>query len=173
MEILENIEQWEREFKENWLAHYLETGQTDFKQYNHPRNESVPGAPGVKPDRSRLMFISTAGGYIVGEQAPFDAPNLLGDYSLRTFSSRIDLSRLAFEHDHYDHAFIEEDPQIALPLPLLNSMVEAGKIGALTPSVVSISGYHPDSAKVVRDVVPQVIAIAKKEKADAALLAPL
>ena len=173
MEILENIEQWEKQFRENWLAHYQATGQTDWSRYNHPRNGQVPGAPGVKLAESRLMFISSAGGYIADVQEPFDAPNLLGDYTVRTFPSDIDLARLAFEHDHYDHTMIDEDPEVSLPLPLLAKMVEAGKIGRLTPSVVSISGYQPNSAEVVREVVPQVVAIAKEEAATAALLAPM
>lgn len=173
MDILENIEQWEKEFEENWLAYYQETGKTDFSRYNHPRNEAVPGAPGVKLADSRLMLISTAGGYIPGEQEPFDASNLLGDYSVRMFPSNIDLDRLAFAHEHYDHGMIDEDPEVALPLPLLAEMVADGRIGALTPSVVSISGYQPNSAEVVREVVPQVVAVARKEATDAALLAPL
>jgi Glycine/sarcosine/betaine reductase selenoprotein B (GRDB) len=173
MEILENIEHWEKQFNENWLAHYLATGETDWSLYNHPRNETVPGAPGVRLASSRLMFISTAGGYIVGEQEPFDAPNLLGDYTMRTFPSSIDLARLAFEHEHYDHTMINEDPEVSLPLPLLAGMVSEGRIGRLTPTVASISGYHPNSAQAVREVVPQVVALAKEEAAEAALLAPM
>jgi hypothetical protein len=31
MEILENREQWLAEYRSGWLAHYYQTGQTDFK----------------------------------------------------------------------------------------------------------------------------------------------
>jgi hypothetical protein len=34
-------------------------------------------------------------------------------------------------------------------------------------------GYQPDSAKVVDEVVPQVVAVAKEQAVQAALLAPL
>ncbi|MFZ0546845.1 MAG: glycine/sarcosine/betaine reductase selenoprotein B family protein [Candidatus Promineifilaceae bacterium] len=173
MEILENIEQWEEQYNESWLAHYLATGKPDWSQYHHPRNEAVPGVPGVRLAESRLMVISTAGAYIPGEQTPFDAPNLMGDYTLRTFPSDFDLARLAFAHEHYDHAMINEDVDVALPLSLLAEMVEAGQIGRLTPSVVSISGYHPNSAQVVREVAPKVVAIAREEGTNAALLAPM
>jgi hypothetical protein len=173
MDDLEDIDQWEKEFTENRRGHYLSGGETNWSLYNHPRNAAVPGAPGVSLAHRRLMFISTAGGYIPGHQEPFDAPNQLGDYTLRTFPSTIDLARLAFEHDHYDHTMIDEDPEVALPLPLLAQMVEEGRIGRLTPSVISISGYHPNSAQVVREVVPQVVTLAKQEAAQAALLAPL
>lgn len=173
MEILENIDQWEKQFKENWLAHYKTTGQTDWSQYNHPKNEAVPGAAGVKLANARLMLVSTAGGYVRGEQETFDAQNLLGDYSLRTFPSTIDLNNLAFAHEHYDHEMIDADPEVALPLGLLKAMVEDGRLASLSPSIVSISGYQPNSARVVREIGPKVVALAKEEAVDAVLLAPL
>jgi hypothetical protein len=173
MEILENINKWEKRFNENWLAHYKATGQTDWSQYNHPRNEHVPGAKGVNLAQTRLMLLSTAGGYITGQQEPFDAPNLLGDYSLQTFPSTINLDKLAFAHEHYDHEMIDQDAQVALPLNLLVEMVTNGRLQSLAPSVISFSGYHPNSAQVVRELVPKVVAKAKEEEANAVLLAPL
>jgi len=65
---------------------------------------------------SRLMLISSAGGYLPGRQQPFDAASLYGDYTIRTFPSSTPFSALAYAHDHFDHAMIDQDPQVALPL---------------------------------------------------------
>jgi hypothetical protein len=83
------------------------------------------------------------------------------------------LQTLAFAHDHYDHTMIERDPQVALPLRHLQQISAAGRIGTLTPSVVSFVGYQPDAARTVDELVPRVLAIAKEERPDAALLAPV
>jgi hypothetical protein len=68
---------------------------------------------------------------------------------------------------------IDQDAQVALPLNLLVEMVANGRLQSLAPSVISFSGYHPNSAQVVRELVPKVVAIAKEGEANAVLLAPL
>ena len=173
MEILENRDQWMEAYCHGWLANLAATGSTDWRIYPIPRNEHTPGAPGIQVSKSRLMLISSAGGYHRRSQEPFDAANLLGDYTMRAFPCDTPFQDLAFAHDHYDHAMIERDPQVALPLHHLQLLVAAGRVGALTPSVASFMGYQPDAARTVDELVPRVVAIAKEERADAALLAPV
>ena len=173
MEILENREKWTETYRQVWLANLEATGVTDWRIYPLPRNEDAPGAPGVKLGESRLLLISSAGGYLKDSQEPFDAANLLGDYTVRTFPSATPFQQLAFAHDHYDQAMIERDPQVALPLHHLQKIITAGRLGTLTPSVVSLMGYQPDAARTVDELVPRIVAIAKEERTDAALLAPV
>jgi len=172
VEIVENLSQWSDEFEQNWLRHYRETGETLWKIYNRARNENAPGIPGIDLSQSRLLFISTAGGYVAGEQEPFDAANLLGDYTLRTFPVEMPLEKLAFAHDHYDHTAVTTDPQVLLPLNHLHEMVTAGKIGSLYPEVISFHGYQPDVRRIVNELIPNVLAVFDKEKVDGALLVP-
>jgi hypothetical protein len=68
---------------------------------------------------------------------------------------------------------IDQDAQVALPLGHLDDLVRSGSIGSLTPSVASIMGYQPDAARLVDELVPQIVALAKQQAAQAALLAPL
>jgi len=173
MEILENRDQWTKAYQQGWLANLKESGQANWQIYPLPVNKLTPHAPGVVLSESRLMLISTAGGYLGRSQGPFDAANPTGDYTARTFPSTTPLQTLAFAHDHIDHAMIERDPQVALPLRHLQQISAAGRIGTLTPSVVSFMGYQPDAARTVDELVPRVLAIAKEERADAALLAPV
>jgi hypothetical protein len=173
MEILENAEAWHAAYREGWLAHLRKTGETKWDLYRHPRNQEIPGTAGVDLSRSRLMFISTAGGYLRETQQPFDTADPLGDYTLRAFPTSSPFDQLAYAHDHYDHARIDADPQVALPLVYLKELDERGRIGSLSPSVVSLMGYQPDSARAAREMAPQVVELARAEGAQAALLAPV
>jgi D-proline reductase (dithiol) PrdB len=119
------------------------------------------------------MLVSSAGGYLFERQKAFDAPSPYGDHTIRTFPTAVSFDALAFAHDHYDHTFINLDPQVALPLRHLEDLTAAGRIGQLAPSVVSFMGYQPDSARVVDETIPQIVSIAKDQNVQAALLAPV
>ena len=172
VEIVENLGAWTAEFEANWLRHYRETGETNWKIYNRAKNETAPSGPGIDLGQSRLLFISSAGGYLAAKQAPFNAADDLGDYTIRILSSATPFSQIDYAHDHYDHSALETDPQVLLPLPLLRSMVEAGQIGDLHPQMISFHGYQPDVRRIVNEFIPQVLAFVEKEKVDAALLVP-
>ena len=173
MQILEDKAGWSDEFRDGWLAHWQATGAIDWKRYQHPRNSAAPGGPGIRLSESRLMLISSAGAYLRGSQPAFDAANDYGDYTLRTLPSSTPLARLAYAHGHYDPSMIKADPQVALPLRHLEALVAEGRVGELAPSVLSFMGYQPDAARVVDELVPQIVAHAQAEDAQAALLAPV
>lgn len=172
MEILENRDAWQEEYARVWLAHYRATGETKWDIYNRPDNHETPAGPGVNLATSRLMLISSAGGYLPASQAPFDAADNLGDYAIRTFPHTTNPADLAFAHDHYDHTAVNADQQVLLPLGHLHDLVAEGVIGELAPSVVSFMGYQPDAARVVDETIPAILAVAKAEQIDAALLVP-
>ena len=173
MDILENKDEWSSGFRDGWLAHLKKTGRVDWRLYQHPRNISSPISPGIKVKQSRLMLITSAGAYVDERQEPFDAANPVGDYTYRLIPTEIPFEKIKYAHAHYDHAFIDEDPQVALPLKLLSSMVLSGKIGMLASSVISIMGYQPDSSLIVDNLVPHIIKIAKEHYVQTALLTPI
>ena len=172
MEIVENLEQWQKEFEEGWLAHLKETGEYNWKIYAKIKNQTAPAGPRVDLSQSRLVLISTAGGYLHDSQEPFDAPNTLGDYTIRLFPTSTPFDALAYAHDHYDHTAVNQDPQVLLPLNHLQNMVAERFIGELAPNVISYSGYQPDVVRVVNDLIPAVVEAVKTEQAHAALLVP-
>jgi D-proline reductase (dithiol) PrdB len=173
MEILENKEEWSRTFKAGWLAHLEKTGEVNWRLYKYPTNEQTPGSPGIVLEDSRLMFISSAGAYIRDLQKPFDAFSTLGDYTMRVIPSDVNFGDLAYAHDHYDHTMVKQDPQVALPLDILRNMVHEGSIGQLAPSMISFTGYQPDSARFIEELIPQIVEQAQSEDIQAALLAPV
>jgi hypothetical protein len=172
VEVLEDRAGWEATFRAAWLAHYQQTGELDFKQYNRPKNSIAPAGSAINLRQSRLVLISSAGGYVAASQEPFDAANDLGDYSVRLFSAATPFAQIAYAHDHYDHTAVNADPQVLLPLHHLAGMVTEGQIGSLAANVVSFMGYQPDVGRVLDELIPAIIAAVKAEQAQAALLVP-
>jgi len=178
MEILENRDQWLADFREGWLAHYQQTGEIDWKRYPRPKNSVAPAGPGIDLRTSRLMLISSAGVYLRAKprlaqhQQPFDAANPLGDYSVRLLPSSTPLDALAIAHDHYDHAAVNQDPQVLIPLRHLEDLVAEGVIGELATSMVSFMGYQPDVTQVIDETIAATLQAAQAEGVRAALLVP-
>ena len=56
-------------------------------------------------------------------------------------------------------------------MPVAELVVEE-VIGELAPTVISFSGYQPDVIRVLDETIPAIVAAAKVERADAALLVP-
>lgn len=172
MEILDNREAWDDAYKENWLAHYKETGETKWKIYNIPRNSEAPAGKAIDLSQSRLVLISSAGGYLPESQEPFDAENDLGDYAIRVFSSATPLDKIAYAHTHYDHTAVNEDPQVLVPLRHLDDLATQGVIGEHAPQMISFMGYQPDVSQVLDETIPAIIDAVNAVNAHAALLVP-
>jgi D-proline reductase (dithiol) PrdB len=131
-----------------------------------------PPGKGIDLSKSRLALVSSAGGSLISANEPFDAENPISDFTIRRFPVSTPLGDVRFDHTHFDHAAVEEDPQVQLPLRHLEEMVADGIIGELTENVVSFSGYQPDIRLVANEVAPRILDAAREEKADAALLVP-
>ena len=172
MDILEHREEWLATFEENWLAHYRATGETKWDIYNRPAHSEAPSGKGLDLSSSRLVLISSAGGYLRDEQEPFDVADDLGDYSIRTFPVTTPPDRIAFAHGHYDHNAVDQDLQVLLPLGHLRDLVAGGVIGELAPEVVSFMGYQPIATRVVDQTIPDILLAVKSQNADGALLVP-
>lgn len=171
--ILDDRDAWSQAFESGWLAHFRETGERDWSQYPRPRNQPLDPTPGVDLQDARLILISSAGGYDPATQAPFDAANDLGDYSIREIPFfDADPAALAFAHDRYDGAARDEDIGVLLPNRLLQERLETGLIGGLTSTWVSFMGYQPDMRGVIDETCARVVEVALREHAQAALLVP-
>lgn len=172
MDILEDRKGWQEAFETGWLAHFEATGEFDWRLYGRPTNAQSPSGPGIDLSHARLALISTAGGYLSGYQDPFDAANPLGDYSIRQFPVSTGLDQVSFAHEHYDHSAVELDPEVLLPLRLLETISRQGLIGRLSDDVISLMGYQPDVIRVLDETIPAVEVAVKAQGADAAILVP-
>ena len=169
--ILERLELWQETFQSGWLDTYRRTGQVDWKQYRPPINKQTIPSTGIDLADSRLMLVTSSGAYLPDEQTPFNAGDPLGDYTTRTIPSTIELKNLAYAHDHYDHAAVNKDPQVLIPMEHLRDMAAKGLIGHLT-DMVSFMGYQPDATRVINETIPSILHHAGRVRADAVLLVP-
>lgn len=172
VDMLEDRAAWEATYRNGWYDHYQRTGEIDWSLYNRPKNESTPAGAPVNLSQSRLMLVSTAGGYLPESQEPFDAAHDLGDYSIRVLPMDTPPTRIDYAHDHYDQTAVRQDSQVLLPLAHLQALVDEGRLGAITRSFVSFMGYQPDVSRVLDETFPDILAIAKQEQPDAILLVP-
>lgn len=171
-DMLEDRAAWETAYRSGWYNHYQATGEIDWTLYNRPKNETTPAGPPVTLATSRLMLLSTAGGYLPASQRPFDAAGDLGDYSIRTMPVDTPPAAIEYAHDHYDQTAVRDDSQVLLPLTHLRALVEEGRVGSLTPSLVSFMGYQPDVSRVLDETFPAIMRVVEQEQPDAILLVP-
>jgi D-proline reductase (dithiol) PrdB len=172
LSIVEQPLEWLQAFQDNWLAHLEKTGETNWSVYTRVYNKLTPSGKGIQLNTSRLLFITSIGAFIPGQHPPFDEFNPLGDYSIRLIPSDTPLKNLDFSNAHIDLSAVQQDPQTLLPLGLLQSFVEQGKLGELAPEFISFNGYHPHAIRVVKELIPTILKTAKKQQVDAALLVP-
>ncbi|GAB5491152.1 MAG: hypothetical protein Phog2KO_13670 [Phototrophicaceae bacterium] len=173
MNILENRKEWEAHFKANWLAHYEKTGETDWKQYQYVKNTEAPSGKAIDLSQSKLLLVTSAGAYLRDSQTAFDASNLMGDYTVKTFPQSTNLADIAFAHEHYNHQYVDQDPQSVLPLRILEDMQAEGIIGELAENIVAFHGYTPNISRLLDETIPQIIGLAKDQQVDCALLIPV
>ncbi len=99
MEVLEDRKGWREAFRRGWLAHFEATGEFDWSLYKRPTNTQSPSGPAIDLAGAQLVLISTAGGYLPGEQDQFEAADPLGDYSIRQFPASTGLDRIRSRTD--------------------------------------------------------------------------
>jgi hypothetical protein len=165
--------EWLHAFQDNWLAHLEKTGETNWSIYTRVKNKFTPGGKAIKLSDSRLLFITSSGAYLPGEQTPFDTINPLGDYSIRLVPSDTPLDQLDYSNAHIDLTSVKQDPQSLLPINHLQEMVGQEKLGNLAPVFISFSGYHPHAIRVVKELIPSILRTAKQQKVNAAMLVPI
>lgn len=170
--IFEDREAWLAHYRANFEAHFHQTGEADFKRYQRVRNRESVSSPAIDVRASRVALITSSGAYLRAEQPPFDAENDLGDYTLRLIPAAAPLDALAFAHTHYDHAAVDADAQVLVPLRHLEVLAAEGAIGSFAPTVISFMGYQPDAARVVDETIPALAAAVRDQGAQAALLVP-
>jgi hypothetical protein len=172
MKIAEGLDKWTTDFQNGWLKEFNQHNRINWDLYSYIKNIDSPQNSGLNLSRSKLLLISSAGGYLSAHNIPFDAGNPLGDYSIRIFPVSTDFNNIRYSHDHYDTTAVKQDAQILLPLRHLKVMVEENIIGEMCNMVVSFMGYQPDVNEVITKTIPAILDIVIKEKADAVLLVP-
>jgi D-proline reductase (dithiol) PrdB len=167
VEIIEDIEGWRRRFAE-WKP-----GAGDaLNDYPFVRNRRAPFTPARRAlPMLNLALISSAGAYIDGTQ-PFDTSAAGGDLTFREIPIEVEESDLRFAARGYDPASVQKDVDAQLPIARLLEFEQNGIIGQLNPVYWSFSGFIPDAAKLVDELVPKLLERVQRYEVQAALLIP-
>ncbi len=146
-----------------------------LKSYHWRRIKSVPWTVPTKPlSECKLALVSSAG-LVTPDQEPFDESLRGGDPSYRVISSDVDLESLIDTHrsESYDHSAIRQDPNLALPLDRARELVTAGRIGSLNHRHLSFMGSITAPGRLLRDHLPEAVALLVEDGVDVALLVPV
>jgi D-proline reductase (dithiol) PrdB len=172
---VEAIEQPDR-----WRDHYNSWRQ---KRATGPVNEIGRDYPLVENARSpftparralsmmNLAVIASAGAYVDGTD-PFNVSAPDGDFTFREIPSEIDLRDLRFSARGYDSVFVQQDPNVQVPLARLVEFESNRIIGHLNSAFWSFCGFIPDTARLVNEMLPRLVDRLQRYDIQAALLIP-
>ena len=128
-----------------------------------------------KLSNSKVAIISSAGLVIRESQKPFNSGIKMGDSSFRTIPSSIKVEELEEHHksNTFDHTGVQSNPFSVMPINHLKSLDKEGFIGSLSNQHISVMGSIVDPSKLIKNTIPKIISILKKDNVDIALLIPL
>ena len=128
---------------------------------------------------ARVALLSSAGLYVEGHQAPFDAAGeranpMWGDPSWRALPRWVGQGDLGMVHLHVNNADVMADHEVALPLRALDGLVASGVVGASADTHFSVMGYQEEGLEAWRTrTAPEIVEVLRSERVDGLLLAPV
>ncbi len=170
IEILEKRDEW-RERYMRWQQG-RDGSDDSLGDYPFVENRRAPFRPMRRAlPMLNLGLISSAGAYIDGTE-PFDVSAQGGDVRLREIPVEVEAEDLRYSARGYDPQSVERDRDALIPIDRLFEFESNGIIGQLNPVFWSFSGFIPDAARLVDEMVPQLIERVKRYEVQAALLVP-
>lgn len=145
------------------------------KTYRWRRIDPVPVARRSKPlPECRVALVSSAGFVVPGDE-PFDMGVKGGDWSFRTIPHDADVQALEEHHrsDAFDHAGLERDRNLGLPLEPLRALADEGVIGPVAPRHVSLMGSITAPGRLVKHSAPAIAERLVEDQVDLALMVPV
>ncbi|GAC1419417.1 MAG: hypothetical protein NVSMB5_11310 [Candidatus Velthaea sp.] len=135
-----------------------------------PKPESAPISftPAPPAAQRRIALVTSAGSYDRLTQPPFAERSAIGDITARFLPLDLPDDRIAFAHCHYEREHVETDREVVLPRRALRA---AG--ATLAPTMISYMGYTLDWPSFIETTIPQLIAQARADNANCALLVPV
>ena len=169
MEVIEQLDFWQQRHRV-WQA--KPRSIDNLEDYPFVENTRSPFTPLRRAlPMLNLALISSAGAYIDGTD-PFDTSAPDGDFSFREIPSEIDLSDLRFAARGYELRFVQQDPNVQVPLARLAEFRANRVIGQLSSVFWSFCGFIPDAARLADEMLPKVVERLKRYEVQAALLIP-
>jgi len=142
--------------------------------YAWHRIDPVPWATPQRPlSKSRVGLVVMAC-MTAPDQPPFHAEEPDFDPSMRVVSSDIDPRTLVntWPGQAFDHAGLQSDANLLIPLDRLREMKAAGEIGDTSPRTVSLCGHLPKPQRFIDETAPAIARLFAEDGADVVLLVP-
>lgn len=163
MDIIEDIEGWRKQF-----AGWKPAAGDSLSDYPFVRNRRAPFMPARRAlPMLNLALISSAGAYIDGTPAFADA-----DVSFKEIPIDVESADLRYAGRGYDASAVQQDMNAEIPVERLLEFQNNGIIGQLNPVFWSFSGFIPDAARIVDELVPALLERINRYEVQAALLVP-
>lgn len=170
MEIIEQLDRWNEKYA-GWKSSHRDTVDK-LDGYPFVTNTLAPFTPARRAlTMMQIALVSSAGAYIDGTDA-FDTQAPDGDFQFREIPSEIDLRDLRFAARGYDAAFVQQDPNVQVPLQRFFEFESNRVIGQLNSVFWSFSGFIPDAARLTTEMVPKLIERLHRYDVQAVLLIP-
>jgi D-proline reductase (dithiol) PrdB len=144
-----------------------------------PGEEAPVWAPFAKRlAESRIALLTSAGVYLKQSQPAFDlereqANPEWGDPTWRAIPATATPEQIAVAHLHINDEDILADPEIALPMHLLEQLAGEGVVGGAVANHIAVMGYQD---RRLTDwhatTAPEIVAHLREQGADAVILAP-
>jgi len=171
MEIIEQLECWQERYGA-WKLKQASGSTENISDYPFIENSRAPFTPARRSlSMLNLALISSAGAYIDGTD-PFDTNAPDGDFTFRELPSEIDPGGLRFSARGYDSTFVQQDPNVQVPLARLFEFESNRVIGQLNQVFWSFCGFMPDAARLVTKMLPKLVERLTRYEVQAALLIP-
>ncbi len=119
----------------------------------------------------KVAVIST-GGFHLKDDLPFAAENPAGDPSYRAIPKTATRAGMSISHTHYDHKYVNEDLNVALPLEIFRQFERESIIRELAETNYSFMGYIPVTGELINTTAPEVAERLAAARVEAVFLAP-
>jgi D-proline reductase (dithiol) PrdB len=171
MEIIEQLDRWQERYRA-WRSKQPSGSTESISDYPFVENARSPFTPARRSlSMMNVALISSAGAYLDGTD-PFDTNAPDGDFTFREMPTEIDLTDLRFSARGYDATFVQQDPNVQVPLARLFEFESNHIIGQLNQVFWSFCGFVPDAARLVSETLQQLVERLKRYEVQAALLIP-
>jgi D-proline reductase (dithiol) PrdB len=126
-----------------------------------------------------IALLTSAGLSIEGEQPPFDLERerqepMWGDPSFRVIPHALGDRRLVMSHLHVNPTDVMADRNVALPVDVLDELVQEGRVGSAAPSHVSVMGYQQAGLDAWRtETAPAIVELFRAQGTEGVVLAPV
>ena len=171
MEIIEQIDEWRKRFAD-WKQSNTGVVSDDVSEsYPLVKNRHAPFLPARRAlPMLNLALISSAGAYLDGSE-PF-AVAADGDLTYREIPTEIDAEDLQFVARGYDPTAVRQDLNAQVPLARLFEFQQNGISGQLNPVFWSFQGFIPNAARLVDEMLSELVQRLARYEIQAALLIP-